>query len=113
MLWSAVPSVGHPESVTTTETTGRRHRRPALTGFLVGFAMAFVATFLALAFTFFERIHALLVPASVILRPLSDRMADWNGLLNMVLGGLVNGAVYAAVFTLVSAVLPRRRRGQR
>lgn len=97
----------------TTQTAGRADRRPAIAGFVVGFTMAFVATFLALAMPFFERIHSVLVPAAVLLRPFSDGMADWNGLLNMLLAGLVNGIVYAAVFVLVAAVLrggPARRR---
>jgi hypothetical protein len=35
-------------------------------------------------------------------------MAGWNGLLNMVLAGVANGVVYAAVVTTV--VLLRNRR---
>jgi hypothetical protein len=89
----------------STQTLGRSHRRPALTGFVVGFAMAFVATVLALMSTFFERVLDLLVPGAALLGPLWDAMADWNGLLNMVLVGLVNGLVYAVVVTLVAAGL--------
>jgi hypothetical protein len=36
-------------------------------------------------------------------------MADWPGLVNMVIAGAVNGAVYAAVFVLVALVLRRGR----
>jgi hypothetical protein len=89
----------------STQTVGRSHRRPALIGFVVGFAMAFVATVLALMSTFFERLLDLLVPGAALLGPLWDAMADWNGLLNMVLVGLVNGLVYAVVVTLVAAGL--------
>lgn len=105
---SAERRFGHAE-VVTTQTTGRADRRPAATGFAVGFAMAFVATFLALALPFFERLHAVLVPASVLLRPISAPMADWNGLVNMLLAGVVNGAIYAAVFVLAAALLRGRR----
>ena len=47
-----------------------------------------------------------------MLSPLTDRMADWNGLLNMVLAGTANGLVYAVVFVLVAALLGRGRAGQ-
>jgi len=52
-------------------------------------------------------VYPVLVPASPLLRPLADRMADWNGLVNMVVAGVVNGAIYAGVFVLVAALLPR------
>jgi hypothetical protein len=97
--------------MTTQTVVGRSNRRPALIGFVVGFAMAFVATFLALMFTFFEGVVLdILVPGAALLGPLWDAMADWNGLLNMVLVGLVNGVVYAVVLTLVAAGLAAVRR---
>ncbi|MGF7473793.1 hypothetical protein WFJ45_23970, partial [Salmonella enterica subsp. enterica serovar Minnesota] len=43
----------------------------------------------------FETLHPWLVPGAALLAPLSDAMADWNGLLNMTLGGIANGVVYA------------------
>lgn len=89
----------------TTQTVGRSSRRPALLGFGVGVAMAFVATMLALMFNLFERLLDILVPGALLLDPLRDSMADWNGLLNMLLVGLVNGAIYAAAFVFVAAVV--------
>ena len=93
----------------TTQTVGRSTRRPALLGFGVGFLMALVATMLALMFNLFERLLDILVPGALLLGPLRDAMADWNGLLNMVLVGLVNGMVYAAAFVLVAAVVAGAR----
>lgn len=84
---------------------GRELRRPALVGFVVGFVMAFVATVLALLLPLFETLHPWLVPGAALLSPLTDRMADWNGLLNMTLAGLANGAVYAAVVVVVTLAL--------
>ena len=46
----------------------------------------------------FETLLPWLVPGAALLAPLTDRMADWNGLLNMVLAGIANGLVYAVVF---------------
>lgn len=93
----------------TTQTVGRS-RRPAVIGFVTGFLMAFVATVLALMFVLFERLEDVLVPGAWLLAPLADTMAGWSGLLNMVLVGAVNGAVYAVVFALVGAALPAVRR---
>jgi hypothetical protein len=89
----------------STQTVGRTTRRPALLGFVVGFAMAFVVTVLALMFTVFERLEDVLVPGAALLSPLSEAMSGWNGLLNMVLAGLANGVLYAVVFALVAAVV--------
>lgn len=101
----------HPE-VVTTQTRDRALRRPALIGFVVGFVMAFVATVLALLLPLFETLHPVLVPGALLLTPLSDAMADWNGLLNMVLAGIANGAVYAVVVVGVRIALTAVRRGQ-
>ena len=89
----------------STQTQGRDLRRPAVTGFAVGFVMAFVATVLALALPLFETLHPVLVPGAALLSPLSDQMADWNGLLNMTLGGIANGLAYAAVAVGVTSAL--------
>lgn len=94
----------------STQTVGRGIRRPAVIGFAVGFAMAFVATILALMFSAFETVTDVLVPGALLLQPLADSMAGWNGLLNLVLAGLVNGVVYAAVFALGAAALAGVRR---
>ena len=93
------------------QTTGRSLHRIALVGFLVGFAMAFVVTVLALMSTLVERLEDVLVPGALLLSPLSDQMAGWNGLLNMVLAGLANGLVYAGVVVLAAAVHRLRRAG--
>ena len=87
-------------------------RRPAVLGFVIGFAMAFVAAVLALTMVVFENLLPWLVPGAALLAPLSDRMAGWNGLLNMVLAGAANGLVYAVLFVLVAALLGRGRAGQ-
>lgn len=91
------------------QSTGPAIRRPALVGFVVGFVMAFVVTVLALMSTLFERLEDVLVPGALLLSPLSDEMAGWNGLLNMVLAGVANGLVYALVVVGVAAVLRLRR----
>jgi hypothetical protein len=85
-------------------------RRPAAVGFLVGFATAFVATVLALMSPFFETLEPVLVPGALLLEPLTERMAGWNGLLNMVLGGVANGLVYAVVFAAAALALGAVRR---
>jgi hypothetical protein len=90
-------------------------RRPVVIGFVTGFAMAFAATLLALVSALFEAVHPVLVPAALLLQPLADRMAGWNGLLNLVVAGTVNGAVYAVVFAAATVLLhrPRSASGQR
>jgi hypothetical protein len=45
-----------------------------------------------------------------LLAPLSDAMADWNGLLNMTLGGMANGVVYAGVAAVGTLALAAVRR---
>jgi hypothetical protein len=91
----------------TTPSTGSAPlwRRVAVLGFVVGFLAAFVVTVLALVTVLAEVVRPVLVPAAPLLRPVADRMADWPGLVNMVLAGTVNGAIYAAVFVLVAMVL--------
>ena len=83
-------------------------RRPAVIGFATGFAMTFVAVVLALTTPAFEVLLPLLVPATVLLRPVAEVAADWNGLVTMLLTGVVNGAIYAVVFVGVVAVTGRR-----
>jgi hypothetical protein len=95
--------------MTTKTAPRRRFPRPVLAGFVTGFAMAFVATILALAIGILERVHTVLVPASVLLHPLAEHMADWNGLLSMTVAGVVNGLVYAAAFALVATLLAAGR----
>ena len=94
----------------STQTQEHELRRPVVVGFLVGFAMAFVATVLALLLPLFETLHPWLVPGAALLTPLTDAMAEWNGLLNMTLGGIANGAVYAAVVAVGTLALNAVRR---
>jgi hypothetical protein len=84
-------------------------RRPAIIGFVVGFVAAFLITMLALISVAFEVVHPYLVPAAPLLRPVADGMADWPGLVIMVVAGVVNGLIYAAVFVLGALVLHRGR----
>ena len=86
-------------------------RRPAVLGFVVGFLAALVVTMLALVTVVAEAVHPVLVPAAPLLRPIADRAADWPGLLNMLLVGTLNGAIYAAVSVLVALLLRRGGRG--
>ena len=85
-----------------------RRQAGAVIGFATGFAMTFVAVVLALTTPAFEVLLPLLVPATVLLRPVADVAADWNGLVTMLLTGVVNGASYAVVFVGVVAVTRRR-----
>lgn len=96
----------------TTPSAGRasRLRRAGVLGFATGFAAAIVVTMLALMTPVAEAVHPVLVPAVALLGPLADRLAHWNGLLSMSLAGVVNGAVYAAVFVLAGVVTGRRPR---
>jgi hypothetical protein len=100
---------GHTAPSTGSAPSASSLRRPAVLGFVIGFLAAFVVTILALVTVVAEAVHPFLVPAAPLLRPIADRMADWPGLVNMVLAGLVNGAIYAAVFVLVAMVLRRGR----
>ena len=92
---------------TTRETARRPLRRPAVLGFVTGFAMAFVVTALALMTPVAEAVHPVLVPAAALLRPVADRAADWNGLVNMLLAGTLNGLVYAVGFVVVAGLVGR------
>lgn len=83
-------------------TTTAGVRRAGVLGFVIGFVVTFVATMLALVAPLFEILHPVLVPAATLLSPLSDAMAGWNGLLTMVLAGVVNGLLYAVGFVLVA-----------
>lgn len=94
----------HTAPATGTPSTGR----PAVLGFVIGFVAAFVVTMLALVTVVAEVVHPILVPASPLLRPIAGFMADWPGLVNMLIAGTVNGAIYAVVFVLVAKVLRRR-----
>lgn len=84
-----------------------------LAGFVVGFLGTFAATALALLLGTFERLLSVLVPARVLLRPLSDVFADWNGLVTMTVTGVVNGAVYALLALLAVVLVAAARSAAR
>ena len=92
-----------------TQAGRRGARRPALLGFAAGFVAAFVVPTLALMSTFVETLEPVLVPGALLLEPLTDRMATWNGLLNLALAGVANGAVYALAVTAVALAAAGRR----
>lgn len=86
-------------------------QRWALWGFILGVAITVPATFFALLFHAGETLHPYLVPSAELLDPLSDVIATWPGLLNMVIAAAINGVIYSvsagALGTLL-AVLARR-----
>lgn len=79
-------------------------------GFLLGAAITVPATAYALISLRGEILHPYLVPASALLRPLSEAVATWPGVVNVGIVALTNGVIYAAVMTVLAAVLPARRR---
>jgi hypothetical protein len=97
------------ETRPVTQATRRGVHRAALLGFAAGFMAAFLVPALALMTTFVETLEPVLVPGALLLEPLSDRMAAWNGLLNLVLAGVANGAVYALAVTAVAFAAGGRR----
>jgi hypothetical protein len=83
-------------------------KRWVIAAFALGFSLAFVLPVLALMFVPFELFGRALLPGLLLIpRRLLDAMAGWPGLLNLSIGGVANGLVYAAVAALV--VLVRRR----
>ena len=86
--------------------------RAALRGAAVGAAVAPVAAGAALLSSTAEAAKPVLAPGLALLHPLQDRMADWPGLVNVVLGSAANGLVIGAAFGAAAAVarpLARRR----
>jgi hypothetical protein len=95
--------------------TGGRHARgwsgrSFRTGFLFGCLVTVPTVFLALMSNVSERLLPVLVPGSVLLRPLSSTMAEWPGLVNVGLTVLVNGVVFGLAGTAVAAVVALARR---
>ena len=81
-------------------------RRWIVVLFLVGFFITVPATFVALLSTTGEAVLPYLVPGAAILSSLlSDSMRGWNGAVNMLLGSVVNGLVYALVGGLAATAL--------
>jgi len=85
--------------------------RWARRGFVTGVAVAVLTPFVALMSNVGERLLPYLVPASEVLSPLSDAMADWNAVLSLALVGVLNGALYALAAVLLGMAyrLLRRR----
>jgi hypothetical protein len=76
-----------------------------LWGFIVGVTITVPATFYALLSHTGEALHPYLVPGTKLLGPLSDAMAAWPGVINMAIGSVVNGVVYAAIAGVLGTVL--------
>ena len=77
-------------------------------GLLVGFVIPLPVLFLALVASIGETLLPVLVPASILLRPLSPAMASWPGAVNVLLTSAVNGLLFAVVFGVISLLVPRR-----
>lgn len=96
-----------PVSADRPGSTSRWARR----GFLTGVVVAVLTPFVALMSVVGEMLLPFLVPASEVLRPLSDVMSDWNAVLSLALVGALNGALYAlAAVVLAGAYRLLRRR---
>jgi hypothetical protein len=79
-------------------------------GFVLGLVVTVPAVFFALLSPVGEAVLGILTPGSLLLRPLTDVMASWPGLLNIALVAVANGLVYGLVATaLVSVVRAVRR----
>ncbi len=87
----------------------RRSRRFASWGFLVGFLVTVPATLLALVSATGEALKPYVVPGTWLLEPLTDAMADWPGLVNILVGAVANGLVYGAVATTIGTVIGASR----
>jgi hypothetical protein len=80
--------------------------------FVLGFVLGLVVTVPAVTFALLspvgEAVLGILTPGSLLLKPLTDVMATWPGLLNVALVAVANGLVYGlaatALVSLVSAV---------
>lgn len=98
-------------SPTLSEGSYRDALRPLGLAFAAGFLGTFLFTFAALAWASVEGLLDYLVPAGMLLSPFSDAFAERNGLGTMLLTGVVNGGVYAAVALIVlGAVRALRQR---
>lgn len=79
-------------------------------GFVIGLVVTVPAVFFALLSPVGEAVLGILTPGSLLLKPLTDVMATWPGLLNVALVAAANGLVYGLVGTaLVSLVRAVRR----
>jgi len=77
-------------------------------GFVLGLLVTVPAVFFALLSPVGEAVLGILTPGSLLLKPLTDVMASWPGLLNVALvavaNGLVCGLAATALVSVVSAV---------
>jgi hypothetical protein len=83
-------------------------RRAAVIGFIVGCLITLPALIFALLAPVGETLLPVLVPGSLLLRPLAAAMAAWPGAVNVVLTAVINGLVYAALLVVISLLIPRR-----
>jgi hypothetical protein len=92
-------------------SAGRRRslRRAAFTGLVVGFVIPLPVLFFALVSPVGETLLPVLVPGSVLLRPLASTMASWPGAVNVLLTSAVNGLLFAVLFGVIALLIPRRR----
>ena len=92
-------------------SAGRRRtlRRPALIGLVVGFVIPLPALFFALVSPIGETLLPVLVPGSMLLRPLSSAMSSWPAAVNVLLTSVLNGLLFGVVLGVISLLLPRRR----
>jgi len=87
----------------------RSLRRAALIGLVVGLVLPLPALVFALVSPIGETLLPVLVPGSILLRPLASAMASWPGALNVLLTSVVNGLLFAVAFGVISLLIPRRR----
>ena len=79
-------------------------------GFVIGLVVTVPAIFFALLSPVGEAVLGFLTPGSLLLRPLTDAMATWPGLLNVALVAAANGLVYGLAATVLVSVVSAVRR---
>ncbi len=75
--------------------------------------MTLPAVYLALLLPVGEKILPLLTPGAQLLRPLAPAMSSWPGAINMLLGSVANGLVFALLFSGIAVLILRRPTGHR
>ncbi len=79
-------------------------------GFVLGLVVTVPAVLFALLSPVGEAVLAILTPGSLLLKPLTDAMATWPGLLNVALVAVANGLVYGLAATALVSVASAVRR---
>ena len=79
-------------------------------GFVLGLLVTVPAAFFALLSPVGEAVLGILTPGSLLLKPLTDVMASWPGLLNIALVAVANGLVYGLAATALVRVVSAIRR---